>query len=307
MTIQVSVVIPTYNRVADLQDCLAALEQQTLPLDQFEVIVVDDGSPDHTADYLKQKATDTPLNLRPITQRNQGPAAARNTGIEAAQGDLIVFTDDDCVPAPDWLHNLVVALPPDERCAGVGGLITRYKDSLIGRYIDEKTLMLPLMERGQLLFLVTANALYRKRCLQEVNGFQVGFAWPGGEDADISYRARQRGYYFILTPLAVIRHKHRDTLAGVTKTFRYYGQGDCAQEALTEGYQRISGGLRGWLAVLFGMVTAIRYLARRSLSFRERLGFIWLDWLRFINYQRGYNYCKRHIAAGLRKSRETSP
>src|SRR5581483_2355937 len=95
---KVSVIIPTYNRVERLKQVLAAFAGQNFPLDQFEVIVVSDGSSDGTHEYLQ--ALESPLQLSLVIQENQGPAAARNRGIQAARGDLVLFTDDDVVPTP---------------------------------------------------------------------------------------------------------------------------------------------------------------------------------------------------------------
>src|SRR5258707_10281865 len=96
-----SVVIPTYNRCASLRRLLDALARQTLSADRFEVIVVDDGSSDGTRELLR--TLKTPYALVSIEQPNQGPGAARNRGVRAASGDLILFLDDDVVPMDDLL------------------------------------------------------------------------------------------------------------------------------------------------------------------------------------------------------------
>ncbi|RRR65905.1 MAG: glycosyltransferase [Candidatus Viridilinea halotolerans] len=98
---QLSVIIPTYNRLGRLKDVLTALEAQTYPLEQFEVIVVSDGSSDGTHAYLAH--IQTRLQLHAIIQENQGPAAARNAGIARATGEIVVFLDDDVVPVPVFL------------------------------------------------------------------------------------------------------------------------------------------------------------------------------------------------------------
>ena len=96
-----SVIVPTYKRRAALERCLAALDAQTLARDRFEVIVVDDGSPAPPRETVARVATS--LNVRLIEQANAGPASARNAGARAARGEYVVFTDDDCCPAPEWL------------------------------------------------------------------------------------------------------------------------------------------------------------------------------------------------------------
>ena len=103
----VSIVIPTYARPERLRDCLAALARQTMAADTFEVVMVDDGSPQPVV-----PPADTALNgpaIRVIRQLNAGPAAARNRGVQESRGELIALTDDDCLPTPTWLESLVAA------------------------------------------------------------------------------------------------------------------------------------------------------------------------------------------------------
>ncbi|MGL5923098.1 glycosyltransferase family A protein, partial [Chroococcidiopsis sp.] len=101
-----SIIIPTYNRPERLLSCLKSIAQLNYPPDRFEVIVVDDGSEmpiePVIASFRKQ------LNLTAIAQQNAGPANARNTGATRARGKFLVFTDDDCMPAPEWLKTLEV-------------------------------------------------------------------------------------------------------------------------------------------------------------------------------------------------------
>src|SRR3970040_688082 len=96
----ISIVIPTYNRPTVLASCLRAIAGLAYPRDRFEVIVVDDGG---SAPLEQILAPYRELSLKLIHQANSGPAAARNRGAREATGELLVFTDDDCAPAPDWL------------------------------------------------------------------------------------------------------------------------------------------------------------------------------------------------------------
>ncbi|MCS6911591.1 MAG: glycosyltransferase family 2 protein, partial [Anaerolineales bacterium] len=112
-----SVVIPTYNRQATLRRCLTALLAQTYPA--HEIIVVDDGSTDGTAEMMTR---DFPI-VRFFRQKNAGPASARNRGIREASGDVIAFTDDDCLPPADWLERLADGYRRHPDVAGVGGYL----------------------------------------------------------------------------------------------------------------------------------------------------------------------------------------
>lgn len=103
-----SIITPTYNRPDKLADCLESLSRQDYPHDRFEVIVIDDGS-DTPLQPVVTSFLDQ-LDLTLLKQTNAGPAAARNTGVEKAKGDFLVFIDDDCKPGTHWLQNL------SERC-----------------------------------------------------------------------------------------------------------------------------------------------------------------------------------------------
>jgi glycosyltransferase involved in cell wall biosynthesis len=102
---RVSVVIATYNRSQLLPRLFSALNNQTLPDDELEVVIVDDGSTDDTPRILAELARSSRVPVRLLRQSpNAGPAKARNRGANEAKGGIIAFTDDDCVPTADWLR-----------------------------------------------------------------------------------------------------------------------------------------------------------------------------------------------------------
>jgi len=98
----ISVIIPAKNTEDTIGNCLRAVLSQRYVNTDYEVIVVDDGSTDRTAEIAKS------MRARVIQQENAGPAAARNAGAEAAYGEILAFTDADCVPSPEWLHYLTM-------------------------------------------------------------------------------------------------------------------------------------------------------------------------------------------------------
>ena len=288
MEIKASVVIPTYNRVCSLRNCLDALEKQSLCHQLFEVIVVDDGSEDDTLAFLSSFQLQTRLRLKYSSQRRQGPAAARNSGILLSSAEVVAFTDDDCIPEADWLENLLKALPQNAMCAGVGGKIIRLRETLIGRYIDDSGAMNHGMEKGQVRYLVTANALYRRSCLLEINGFDSRITWPGGEDPDLSFRLEERGYELAMTQNAIVRHEHRDTLRGLCKMFFNHGKGRFALVQLGRIKQR-----NVWGVLLRQYVhSTLRYRNRVDLKIYERFVFCILRWIQYTSIHWGYMCCQ---------------
>jgi len=99
-----SVIVPTYNRPRELADCVASLARQEYPRDQFEVIVVDDGSAVSPAAVIAPFRNCLNVEVHRVT--NGGPGAARNRGAHLARGRILAFTDDDCRPSPNWLKML---------------------------------------------------------------------------------------------------------------------------------------------------------------------------------------------------------
>ena len=116
-----SVIVPAYNAEKILSSCLKSLVNQSLPKTVYEIIVVDDGSTDTTADIVKD------FNVKYLFQTNQGPAAARNNGTAMAEGDIILFTDSDCVPDRSWLEEMVSPFQDPEIVAVKGSYKTNQK------------------------------------------------------------------------------------------------------------------------------------------------------------------------------------
>jgi len=113
-----SVIIPTYNRPAQLKTCLQALAAQAYPRDRFEVLVVDDGSAEPPRELVASFSNS--LNITLLTESHGGPSAARNAGAARARGEFLAFTDDDCAPTPEWLENIASRLANSATCL-VGG------------------------------------------------------------------------------------------------------------------------------------------------------------------------------------------
>jgi glycosyltransferase involved in cell wall biosynthesis len=215
----ISVVVPVYNDARRVGAAIAAVLAQTrVP---SEVIVVDDGSNDGTADVVRTFGEVVTYAAKP----NGGPASARNHGIELASSDLVAFTDSDCRPAADWLERLVHGFD-DGDVAGVGGVVRGIGTSAASVYADMRGLLDPRMsDEGQVEWVTTANACFRRSTLLEVGLFRERFGKPGGEELELCRRLLDGGYELRLVDDALVLHDHRATFSELLRTLGTYGEG----------------------------------------------------------------------------------
>ncbi|HKG36836.1 MAG TPA: glycosyltransferase [Solirubrobacterales bacterium] len=197
-----SVVVATRDRRERLACLLGALQEQTLPPERFEVIVVDDGSCDGTGQWLAGRLGRGSLCLRVIRrERPAGPAVARNEGWRDARGALVAFTDDDCEPAPRWLERLLVASADREGhlLQGRTEPIPREREriGIHSRTIASDTLG-PWFQ--------TCNVAYPREVLERLGGFDESFPSPGAEDTDLAWRAIEAGAPASYVPDALVHH-----------------------------------------------------------------------------------------------------
>jgi len=216
----VSVVVATYNRKALLDTCIQSLLSQNYP--NLEVLVVNDGSSDGTVELLETyQKKDSRITF--LTQQNKGIASARNSGIKKARGEIICFTDDDCIADRDWIKNLVKGFV-DDSIGGVGGEVVGYKPTtLVERYVDKNK----LLDQSNFIniFLLTANASFRKDVLERIKCFDENFYRMGGEDVDLGIKMLLARKALRYAPAAKVLHKHRSTLSGLMKQSSGYGRG----------------------------------------------------------------------------------
>ena len=203
MSIEVSVVVPTYRRPELLDRCVAALLAQDLEPGRFEVIVVDDGACKETESVVARRvgqAERVGLHLRYLcTSGGRGPGAARNLGWRAARGWLVAFTDDDCLPEGGWLRAGLAA------CGDADGASGRLVVPIPSRPTDYER---SVSQLENALF-VTANCFYRRRALEAVGGFDVRFTVAWREDSDLHFSLLERGARLVQASEAVVNHPVR--------------------------------------------------------------------------------------------------
>jgi GT2 family glycosyltransferase len=271
--VDVSVVIPTYNRRHQLEQTLAGLARQTSTLDT-EVIVVSDGSSDGTDEWLRSGATPVPVS--PCFQANGGPATARNRGAAAARGSLLLFLDDDVVPVPDLVaiharhhrgldDDLVVIGP---MCAPTDAELSPWvlwEQRMLDKQYE--AMNLGKWEATARQF-YTANASLSRRHLEAVGGFDPTFR--RAEDVELAYRLADAGLSFSFVPEAVVWHYADRSFESWLANAGAYGRNDVI-------FGRDLG--REWLLEAVGrefrtrhpLVQALTYLSLRFPTLGRRL------------------------------------
>jgi len=233
---ELSVVIPTYNRLDRLQHVLPTLLNQTLAPEAYELVLADSNSSDGTADYVTALAREYPQRIRHLPGAYTSRAAARNAGIQAALGRTVLFTDADILAAETLLerHARRQREAAGRAIAVVGCelQVTSLED--YRRQRDDASARRPLhpasRQRLSWLYFLTGNASVQREKLLEVGGFDEQFTGYGHEDLELGYRLEKSGVEIFYDPEAVNFHWHpvpfaeqvgRMELAGVS-TVRFY-------------------------------------------------------------------------------------
>jgi GT2 family glycosyltransferase len=203
----VSIIIPTFNGASRIAKCLDALTEHIAKRDA-EIIVVDDGSTDSTSDVVQRYS-----GVRLIAQANAGPAAARNRGAAEARGSILLFTDDDCVPASNWFDAMLSPFKNSE-VVGSKGVYRTHQKPIVARFVqieyeDRYRLMSKL---DSIDFIDTYSAAFRRDCFLEMGGYDMSFPVACAEDIELSYRMSARGWKMKFVPAAIVYHTHPDSL-----------------------------------------------------------------------------------------------
>lgn len=205
----ISIVIPTYNRLPILQKCLLALENQTLTdakVNNYEVVVVDDGSSDRTLEWLANNKQQLP-HVKTYQQNHQGAAAARNLGVKEAVGETIIFIDSDLVVTSNFIQAHADAL--------VAGAQKIQSDRLFtyGAVINTNNFDNPTAEPYKITdfsaaYFATGNVAIARKWLEAAGLFDTGFQLYGWEDLELGVRLKKLGLKLIKCPAAVGYHWH---------------------------------------------------------------------------------------------------
>ncbi|HEV8713149.1 MAG TPA: glycosyltransferase [Candidatus Binatia bacterium] len=261
---KVSVVVCAHNAERTMAPCLASLEKLHYP--NYEVIVVNDGSQDRTREICERFEF-----IRLINQENKGLSAARNVGIEAAIGEIVAFTDSDCVADTDWLTYLVATFVRSGRAAVGGPNFPPPEDTLVPSAVAVSpggpTHVLLNDEVAE--HIPGCNMAFRKEALEEINGFDPVFR-AAGDDVDLCWRLQNQGYQIGFSPAAVVWHFRRNTVRAYLNQQRGYGKAE-AQLYFKHPYRFNLLGQSRWLGRIYGDLSSF-FLSRHPVIYSGAFG-----------------------------------
>ena len=226
---EISVIIPAYNNRDVLRETIRHAREQTLAADLYEILVVDDGSTDGTAQMVDALAAEPGAAIRCVGQANRGRSAARNLGVRRARGRIVVFMDSDFWATPTLLAEHHRHYPAGVARRGVQGRAITHPESRITPFmqVKEMTPDLTVRRRHNLspFHVTTRNCSMLRDEVLDAGGFDETFSGYGWEDIELAIRMHARGTRFEYDPAALGYHHHVEDLIGVREKLRQAGVG----------------------------------------------------------------------------------
>ncbi|MFH1593605.1 MAG: glycosyltransferase [Candidatus Omnitrophota bacterium] len=256
----VSIIVPVHNEEAHIADCINSILRVDYPKENYEVLVVDNGSTDRSAQIAKG------FPVRLLEESRKGQAYARNLGAEHAKGEILAFLDADTVVDRGWLSHLVSNFS-NSRVGAAGGASYPLKETVISQYLNWS-----LFERYPAFTkkhfrngaLPTSNLAIRKILFDDIKGFQMeGFEDRDPGDKDICYRILKSGFKIIYDPGAKIQHKHVFTFKALAKK---WWRSSSSRVALSVRYPTRPDSviLRAYLPILYLIACLILAMLKQS-------------------------------------------
>ena len=272
----VTVIIPVLNGAQTIEPLLESLQKQDYDKNKIEVIVVDGNSTDKTRDIVEN----FPVKL--VVESRDGLNLARNIGIKSSNGEIIAFTDSDCIVPRNWVTKIVENFK-DPKVSCVGGSTKALNSDFVSQYADNSIVrLMPLFTKREELDQVKpffrhpagCNMAFRRKAAEEVGYFDENIQY-GFDEVEFADRICKAGYKMVLDPEVSVWHKHRSTLADFFRQNFQYGKGSglvLRKNKLNDAVSKWSFlGVVGFLSWLI-IITSLSFLALTSTSSL----FLWL-------------------------------
>lgn len=222
----VTVVVPVRNGEETIESLLESLNNLNYESDKVEVIVVDGNSTDKTREIVKNY----PVKL--FIENKKGLNVARNIGIKKSKGEIVAFTDSDCIVPPNWITKIVENFK-DPQVSCVGGSAKALNSDFVSQYADNSIVrLMPFFRKREELDKVRpffrhpagCNMAYRRKVAEEIGYFDENIQY-GFDEVEFADRVCKAGYKMVLDPNVMVWHKHRSTLGEFLKQNFQYGRG----------------------------------------------------------------------------------
>jgi len=224
--INISIVLPVLNVESWIKKCLDSLINQNFIKDEYEIIVIDNGSKDNTLKIIEEYKERITILFAPT----KGASIARNMGINTAKGDIIAFIDGDCIADQNWIKELYYKFEVDkfkEIGCVVGNVISHRGKTVVENFTEKSGILSQqnTLNSRFLPFGQTANVSFRKEVFEKIGKFDESIV-VSGEDADLAWRMQLKtNYKLIFCLTSVVEHCHRTSFVGLFKQQFKYGTG----------------------------------------------------------------------------------
>jgi len=229
----ITIAIPNYRNPKVIEGIYACTKQERIKQESIEIIIIGDGKGNgiDSSQLIKFNFFKGKIKLFNQEQRT-GAAGARNKAIELSNGDIILFIDDDCIPAKDWVYRMITMFESKPQMIGIGGRILPLPvgNNIVNRYYNSvNRLQKPIFNRNnKIITIITANCGFRIRELKLIGGFdsKIFSHHPmGGEDIDLTIRLNKKGYLLGYNHNAVVYHKYPTSFKSIIRKYFLYGRG----------------------------------------------------------------------------------
>jgi GT2 family glycosyltransferase len=220
---RISVIVCSCNGARWIRNCLAALAELDYP--DFEVIVIDDGSTDPTSAIAGE------YDVTLIRTPNLGLSSARNTGLRAATGEIVAYTDDDAFPGRHWLKYLAWTFLTSDHVGAGGPNLAPREDGLVANAVSKAPggPIHVLLSDEEAEHIPGCNMAFRKQAVEEIGGFDEQFR-IAGDDVDLCWRLREAGGTIGFSPAAVVWHHRRTSVRAYWRQQKNYGRAEALLE-----------------------------------------------------------------------------
>ena len=220
-----SIIVPVLNGANHINNLMNSLVNINYPKNKYEILIVDNESMDRTVELIKRSQRKIP-QLKLYFEKRKSSYAARNTGIMNSKGEIIVFTDADCIANINWLNNIVKSFSENSVGCVAGEILSPKWNNIVEEYYARKDIMCQrnTLNSAFLPYPMTANVAYRKEIFDKIGYFDEELI--SGGDADFAWRMQlETEYKIVYDQNAIVIHKHRSNMKSLFKQQFSYGYG----------------------------------------------------------------------------------